>query len=124
MNDPFDDSRFVAGTVMIGRMGATNFQVRFCEEEEPTVWIVSARWERNNKERWEAAGALDPGTAMYRFLELVMDGGACLHCGKVTSIDDLPATTPMDTVMDKMFCIYRYDPELRTYRRSCEGLKP
>lgn len=123
---PFDDARFVAGVDLLGRSGAEQFQIRYCEEEDPVVWIAAAHWttERATRGRgptWDAAAGMTPWRALYRLLEAVLDGGTCTHCQKMVSVDDKPASAALDA-MNPLVCFFRYDPELATFRRSCEGV--
>lgn len=110
-----ENPRVAAAIAMIGRTGADEFQIRYCDEEPPTVWIAAARWP--NHQRWEAAGALTPAAAVFRLCERVIDGGTCVHCGRPTAF-----AADSDTwLIDRLVCVYAWDPELRTYRRGCEG---
>jgi hypothetical protein len=99
---------------MLGRTGAQHFQIRFCDEEVPTVWIASGCW----GDYWETAAAIDPVTALFRLCDQVIDGGTCTHCGRptgfVSDFDPMPA--------ESWICWYKWDPELVTFRRNCEGV--
>lgn len=56
--------------------------------------------------------------AVLRLLEQVVDGGRCTHCRRPTGVsEDWTATLPLE----ETFCWYVFDPELETFRRSCEG---
>jgi hypothetical protein len=110
------EDKFVAVVQLLERTGAAEFQIRYCEEESPVVWIACARWD----DRWEGAGGMTPWSAVWRLAEAVLDGGHCTHCNRMTSVDDKPADMLLDT-MNELVCFYRYDPELKTFRRSCEG---
>jgi hypothetical protein len=112
---PVDD-RFIAAVDLLGRTGAGEFQIRYCEEEEPVVWIAAAKW----GDVWQSAGGMTPWLAVWRLAESVLDGGECRHCGRITSVDDNPPDSLLG-VMGEVVCFYRYDPELKTFRRSCEG---
>ena len=112
----FNDAKFLAVVDLLGRTKAREFQIRYCDEEKPIVWIAAARW----GETWQAAGGLTPWTAVFRLAESVMDGGRCTHCDKPTAVDDKPADEFLDAI-NELVCFYRYDPELKTFRRSCEG---
>jgi hypothetical protein len=112
-----DEGKFQAAVKMIGRMHGEEFQIRYCEEVQPVVWIACARW----GETWQAAGGMNPWRAVFRLLESVMDGGRCLHCNKPTAIDENPPDD-LITATEAMVCWYRFDPELDTFRRQCEGV--
>jgi hypothetical protein len=110
------DDKLVAVVDLLGRTGAKEFQIRYCEEETPVVWIASARW----GEVWQAAGGMTPWSAVFRLAEATMDGGHCTHCNRMTAVDDKPADELLDA-MNELVCFYRFDPELKTFRRACEG---
>lgn len=110
------DPRFIAGVDLLGRAGMKNLSIRFQDDDEPVVWIVCVGLRSGG---YEAAGALDPVTAMMRLLVEIMDGAStCTHCGKPTAVE--PDFTKQ-TLMEDTFCWYVYDPENETFRRSCEG---
>jgi hypothetical protein len=113
---PVDDPRFGPAVEMIGRTGAEEFQIRYCEEEQPVIWMCSARW----GDHWETAAALNPLTALFRLCDLVVDGGRCTHCERPTGFSQ--DFQPM--FLSETLCWYSFDPELRTFRRSCEGVAP
>lgn len=114
MSSPATDDRFVAAVELIGRTGAAEFQVRYTDDEQPVVWICAAKW----KDHWEAAGGMTPLQAAIRLLEAVIDGGQCAHCKRPSGVsDDFSQTMPLDALV----CWYVYDPELKTFRRGCEG---
>jgi hypothetical protein len=113
------DPRMLAGVDMIGRTGATDIRIGFSDPDDgdPVIWYVVATWERVGKKISEAAAALDPLNALMRLCEVVIDGGHCTHCGKMTSF-----VLDTDTALLDMFsCVYSWDPELGTFRRQCEG---
>jgi hypothetical protein len=106
-----------AAILLVGRTGAQNFQIRFSDDAQPVVWMAAAQW----GERWEAAGATTPRGAVVRFLEAIVDGGTCGSCGKPTGItEDFAQTMPGP----KLICWWQYDPEVKEFRRGCEGEVP
>lgn len=115
MNTP-EDPRFVAAVQMIERTGAQSFRVGFTPDEDgpPVVWYAVAEWSGN---RAEAAAAMTPLDAVFRLCEQVIDGGICAHCHRATIF-----VSDMETdLLDLLGCVYSYDPELRKFRRDCEG---
>lgn len=112
MSEPQLDPRFPAAVDLLGRTGAREFQIRFCEEEDPTVWMALAKWGNH----WEATGGMTPEQALFRLCEAVMDGGQCRHCRRPTAFmsdfDPMPG--------EEFICYYKWDPELKTFRRGCE----
>lgn len=128
MKRPSEDPRFLAGVQLIERTGARQFRIGHSHEDdgEPTVWYACATWGKSpqgvplpkgGRISHEAAGALDPLSAVMRLCEKIVDGGTCSHCGRHTIfVEDV------DTLgFERMGCVYAWDPELETFRRGCEG---
>ncbi len=139
MASEFDDltgaheGKLVAAVDMIGRMGGKEFQLRFDDRDldggTPVVWMALARWDRllgrqvPDDVRWQATGGVTPWQAIFRLLESVMDGGTCAHCHKPTAVDERPPDAAL-MATEEVVCWYRYDPEVKTFRRQCEGVVP
>jgi hypothetical protein len=105
----------VAGVELIGRTGARETQIRYSDDEQPTVWFAVALYDGD---RFETAAAPEPVRAVLRLCEQLVDGGTCTRCNRPAgfepdSIDEMP--------LDRVVCWYQYDPELRRFRRGCEG---
>lgn len=118
------EDKFKAAIEMLGRTGSDEFQIRYCEEEEPTIWMAAAHWPYQEglvPEHWDAAGGMTPWSALLRLMEATMDGGTCTHCHRPTSVDDKPTDAILGAT-EAFICWYRFDPELKTFRRSCEGI--
>lgn len=121
------DPRFIAVVDLVRRTGAQEFQVRYQDDEQPVVWVAVARHRVNDgmpvaadapgEDRWEAAGAIGPYLAVLRLVEALVDGGYCKHCGRASGVVDDPGDMPLADAV----CWYQYDPEMKTFRRSCEG---
>lgn len=130
MSDYTLDPKFIAGVEMLGRTGAKDFRIGWSDEEDgpPTVWYAVATYKRPPATpKWtpgEAAAALDPVNAVLRLCERIIDGGTCTHCHQLTIFDDNPQDSPFDDLLNAMGCVYAWDPELRTFRRGCEGDTP
>jgi hypothetical protein len=106
--------RISAAVALIGRTGAQGFQLRYSDDETPTVWFAVAQYADG---RGEAAAALDPLLAVLRLAERLLDGGTCTHCNRPTGFEpDRLEQMPLSALV----CWYQYDPELRTFRRACE----
>jgi hypothetical protein len=105
------DDRMVAAVDLIGRTGAAEFQIRYCEEEQPVIWMAAASW----KGHWEAGAGMSPLAAVFRLLDQVVDGGTCQHCQRPTGFE--PSADPMP--MDKLVCWYQYDPGTRKFTKGC-----
>jgi hypothetical protein len=114
------DPRIVAAVDLLGRTGVHEVTIRYCDEEDPTVWMVLGTWKRGQRDHTDVCAGMTPWRAMLRLCEAVMDGGRCTHCGRPTMVDEAPAG-PLGVGLDAVVCTYRYDPELRTFRRGCEG---
>jgi hypothetical protein len=113
---PPADPRLAAAVALIGRTGADSFQLRFNDDEAPVVWIAVAEY--SSLGHHETDASLDPVRAVLRLAERLVDGGQCMHCRRPSGLDpDSVETMPLDTLV----CWYQYDPELRTFRRGCEG---
>lgn len=108
----------LAGVDLVARTGAKTFALRWSDDEQPVVWMALAEFERDGRHWHEVAAGLTPRTAVYRLCEALMDGAQCTHCHRPTGVaDDFEGEMPVDSHI----CWYRYDPELRTFRRGCEG---
>jgi hypothetical protein len=119
------DPRVTAAVDVIGRTGAQSFQLRYHDDEEPTVWIAVGTWlygprgipvPDGGQPRSETAAALDPGRAILRLLKLVINGGQCTHCHRPTAIgeDWQPRGVDPET------CWYTYDEARQAFVRDCE----
>ncbi len=128
MTDPTKDPKMTAAMDMLRRTGSAEIQIRYSDDQEPVVWLAVSRYRIGKGGRPRATGpingsevaaASNPTEALLRLCERVMDGGECAHCAKPSmfygDLDDNP--TPLDAA----FCITSWDPELSTFRRSCEG---
>jgi hypothetical protein len=111
--DPIKDPRFIAAVDLIGHTGSTNFQIRYCDEVKPIVWIAAAQFGKH----WECAAAMNPLRAVFRLCDSLMDGGLCVHCNRPSGFE--PSIDPMP--MSKLICWYQWDPELKVFRRGCSG---
>lgn len=131
MSAAVTDPKFIAAVDMIRRTGARTFQCRYQDDEPPTVWVAIAEHvhgpdgipvpaPQHGKQTWSVAAGLHPVTAVLRLCEQLIDGGICAHCNKGTAFD----TGFTDNFLDEIFCWTQWDPELATFRRSCEGATP
>lgn len=125
------DPKFIAGVDMLGRTGATQFQIRYADDEKPIVWFAVVIYKGNMK-KFETAAASHPVEAVMRLCQQVIDGGTCTHCGRPTAFD----ADHDDTVNEQFNEVYKsqiipgmptegicwtmWDPELSKFRRACE----
>jgi hypothetical protein len=117
---PEQRRKLTAVVEMIGRTGADGIQIRWSDDEDPLVWFVVAQFDGGV---WETASGRDPVAALLRCAAQLIDGGQCRHCGQPTALDT-DWENPLSAFADKVglpICSYTYDPELATFRRSCEG---
>jgi hypothetical protein len=110
-NGPGKDM-LLAANEMVWRTGATKFQLRYSDDEQPVVWMAVGQW----GDIHEVGASLDPVRAAIRLLEQVVDGGQCIHCHRPTGITDDFDAMPLN----ERVCWYQYDPELKTFRRGCK----
>lgn len=118
------DPRILAVVDLLRRAGMAQFQLRYSDDEDPTVWIGVAEWKvKKGKKRkasesyWFTGCGLNPVRALLNLAAEAIDGGTCTHCKRPTGVDDSWGDLPMDDLI----CWYQFDPELNTFRRGCEG---
>ncbi len=114
-----DDPRFVAAVKLIERTGSKSFQIRFCDEEEPVVWIAIADYIRDGKTYYKFGAAVNPITAVFRLLEDAIDGAECVHCHRPAAFE-ADSEDGLDLPGDSFICWYTYDPRTKTFRKGCE----
>lgn len=124
-----------AAIELIRNTGAVSVEIRYSdpsEEPEPTdgpvVWMAVAQYPGHAgalladppgpRWRYIVDAALDPSGAVLRLAERIIDGGECTHCHRPTVFDADPFGAGL---LDALGCVYRFDPELVRFRRSCEG---
>lgn len=112
MSTPSEDPRFVAAINLIGRTGATSWQIRYSDDRAPIVWVTIAEYPG---ERFETASALNPLTALLRLCDQLVDGGQCLHCKRPTGFDSNFGSMPLSDLI----CWYQYDPGRKEFIRGC-----
>lgn len=120
-----EDPRFTAALDMIGRTGARTCQIRFQDDEEPTVWIALGEYgvdendipiPKGGKTVYKLGAGLHPLVAVLNLLDETIDGGMCTHCHKPSGVTSEIVTMPLDGLI----CWYQFDPELNVFRRGCE----
>ena len=119
----------LAAIDLLRRTGSSTFEIRYSEPEHdnsPTVWIAISGYltdahghpvATGHPNAHEVAAALVPEEAIFRLCDQLIDGGWCKHCNRPAGfergMDPLP--------LSDHICWYQWDPELKSYRRSCEG---
>lgn len=114
--------RYIALVDLCRRAGARTYRIEHTEESNgPVIWVAVA------ETRWPAtpvvfAAGLTPVTATYGLAENLVDGNTCFHCKGISGLEALDADVDVEPPeMPIRICWYRWDPELRVYRRECEG---
>ncbi len=123
-----DEPKMIAAVDLLRRTGAADTQIRYSDDEDPTVWFAVARYRTNPEGRpqasgpinwWDTAAGRHRSEALLRLCERAIDGGQCQHCKRPAMFHADLDTNP--TPLDPLFCSYEWDPELATFRRGCEG---
>lgn len=121
-----EDPRYVGAIDLVRRNGAREVQLRYDDEQHPTVWVAVAGFSiadgkpvgRGRINAHQAAGALGPLEAVFALCRACLDRrGVCAHCGRNTMFDENFEPQPMET----FYCWYQWDPEMKVFRRGCEG---
>lgn len=116
---------YLAALDAIARTGAKTYEIRWCEEQDPTVWFALSKHISGDQERRTVYAGFDAIEATVGLAEKLIDGGVCAHCLKMTIFEpDWEAPRIMNFKIGGVaveHCTYQYDPELKKFRRSCEG---
>jgi hypothetical protein len=110
------DPRLPAAVELLGRTGADEIQIRYCDEERPVIWMAAGRWGK----KWETAAAMNGVLAVFRLCDEVIDGGQCAHCQRPTGFSPDLDAMPLSTFL----CWYQYDPATKRFGRGCAGDAP
>lgn len=108
---------------MMRRCGASRVDFRYSGSGEPDdcdpplIWTVVAVTTVGPR----AGAAASFETAVMNCAEDVVDMSVCAHCGRPSALDADEDDTINQLMTHGQICWYMYDPELRTFRRSCEG---
>jgi hypothetical protein len=129
--------RYLALVKLIERTGAASYRIEHTDPANGVVmWIAISehqaqrpRGESGAKRVPSAGAGQTPLVATYELASRLVDGGTCAHCARTSGIEslDTPLAVELRGFTDHQsgavvdLCWYRYDPELKTYRRSCEG---
>jgi hypothetical protein len=128
MPEPELDERMTEAIKLLQRVGARDFELRYSEPEadgSPVVWIAivgmsvhGGRPRGTGKINHHAtASALTPESAVFGLCDDLIDGGQCTHCDRPTGFSEGFKSMPLDAAI----CWYQWDPEMKTFRRGCEG---
>lgn len=115
--NPEDEMILKASVELIGRTGAQGFELRYSDDKKPIVWMALAYYDAGPGKFWQVGASFDPPRAAFKLCEALIDGGTCTHCKRPTGV-----TLDIDSMPGEMvMCWYQLDPELKTFRRGCEG---
>lgn len=117
MSDPdlADDPKFRAALEYVWTVLPRPLDIDFrVEGQAPTVWIVVCTYPEG---RYAVEADLDHLGALLKLCERITYGSVCLYCGRPAAFD--PNMLELST--KGVFCWMQWDPELRVFRRSCEG---
>lgn len=103
------DPRFTATIDLIGRAGAVNVQIRFCEEEQPMVCMIVAEFRAHH----QTGIGLTPVEAVFDLAHKLVEGAVCVHCYRPARFD------PNGDMSTGVFCLYRWLPLYNGFRRGC-----
>jgi hypothetical protein len=118
MADQAQDPIVAATATFAGRTGATSFQIRYDDEQDPVIWVCVAEYRVRDAVAYKTGSGITPGAAAVALASDIADGGTCAHCGKPSgATDDWSVEMPLADVI----CWYVFDPETSEFRRSCEG---
>jgi len=120
------DPRYRAAIELIERVGAREIQLRYDDVQHPIVWVCTAAFSiidgkpagRGKINAYQAGGGLDPLEALFALCRMCLDRrGRCVHCDRNTMFDENFSPQPLES----FYCWYQWDPEIKTFRRGCEG---
>jgi hypothetical protein len=110
------DPRIVAAFDLLGRTGAHSTQLRYSDDETPTVWMAVAEYKRRTGSVYEAASSVDAVQAVLRLCAQLLNGGQCVHCKRTTVFERSSGVIGNPSGV----CWYRWHEATQRYRRSCE----
>ena len=110
---PTPTPKFLAATALIGRTGSEQLQIRYQDDDTPTVWVAVSK----HGSTFKVGVGLDPEQATLDLCERLVDGGICTHCRRVTVF--LPVRSKSDAEYFPGTCCYGWNPHLKSFERSC-----
>lgn len=118
------DPRFLPAVDVVKRTGAREFQMRWSDDEHPTVWIATAGYSSidgtprstGKINAWKIGAGLDPLRALFALCDSVVDGATCAHCGRPAGF--IAAT--QETIGDRVICWWLWDAETNRYVQQCQ----
>jgi hypothetical protein len=133
---PDVEDLIVAATGLVGRTGAMSFQIRYCDEDQPVVWMAIAEFEGTptysekvpeadtsyvrELNKYQVAAGMSPMAAVFNLLEKLIDGGRCNWCKRPTGIAYPGEDESMP--LEATVCWYKYNRKAKEFKRGCESL--
>lgn len=116
------ENKLIAAIELIGHTGSKSVQMRYSDDEAPTVWMAIAEFDAPHPlfklKTYVVTAHLDQLRSVLMLAEKLIDGGTCMHCEKPSGLEpDSLETMPAGQTI----CWWQYDPELKKFRRGCEG---
>jgi hypothetical protein len=78
-----DEDAVIAGADLVGRTGATHFQVGYLNDEPPHNWYAQARYKGARISEDNHRGPVEAVEALARRL---LTGAKCINCGKLITL--------------------------------------
>lgn len=123
----FSEPKFLGAVEIIRRTGSTQFQIRYQDDDDPTVWTAVAGHRLNSQGqpvakggtlRFTVGAGLTPLAAVMQLAGQLIDGGQCVHCGKATAFELSFELHPWLPMADQI-CWTRWDHDSGMFRRAC-----
>lgn len=92
--------RLVAAVDLVGRTGATGFELGYLHDDVPidrAAWWAHAQYRGTRIAVEDQLGPVDAAEALARRL---LDGGKCAHCGSLVTLDPAGAYATDRTMLD------------------------
>jgi hypothetical protein len=109
MNDTLDEDALHAAVDLVGRSGATGFELGYLHEDVPVEeagWYAHAQYRGARITVEDKTGPVEAAEALAR---RILNGAHCAHCGKTVSMNGY----------SKSRC--RWTREGRRWTRACES---
>jgi len=107
------DPRFAATIDLLTRIGAIDVQIRYCEEQQPLIWMVVAEFKVEDDPVYRVGAGLDPVQAAFGLADELISGWFCAHCHRPSAFQ------PYAGMPDSIYCLYQWQPELGAFERAC-----
>jgi len=91
-----DEDSLVAAADLIGRSGATSFQIGYLDDEPPHRWYAYAQYQGARISAEEHRGPVEAAEALARRL---LEGGKCTNCGGLIALSSKGAVFYPNAVM-------------------------